>query len=262
MKKSKKNDSNKCRCTVGGVGIDFIGKKKAFKTAKTLTKYNKKHQITTPNPEQIVLAQKDEEFKNILNQADLAVPDGIGLVLGASFLYGNKKNQCRFKRVSGADLMIQLCKDAAKEGKSVFLLGGEAGVAKQAAAVVKNDFGVVEVGFWQGSINIKKETAAEKIKTKAKINQFKPDYLFVAYGAPFQEKWIANNLKELDVKVAMGVGGSFDYLAGKIKRAPLLIRKLGLEWLWRLLKEPWRWKRQLRLLKFIGLVLKEKISRN
>lgn len=109
-----------------------------------------------------------------------------------------------------------------------------------------------------GTQDISKETKEERKRVINKINDFRPHLLFVAYGAPYQELWIAKNLPLLRARVAMGVGGAFDYLAGKVPRAPKWIRNMGLEWLYRLIREPWRLKRQLALVKFIWLVLNEK----
>jgi len=132
------------------------------------------------------------------------------------------------------------------------------GVVKKAAEQLVKDNKGFKLDYFSGSQNIAKETEVEKKQAIAKINQFKPDFLFVGFGAPYQEQWIDHNLAELKVKVAMSVGGSFDYLAGKVNRAPVLLRRIGLEWFWRLLNQPWRIQRQLALIRFIFLVLTSK----
>lgn len=195
-----------------GVKISKVDYQSAMKAVERFLGDSKKRYIVTPNPEFIVRAQKDRQFCQILNRADLAVPDGAGLRVGT--------------RVTGTDLMIRLCELAAKKGYSIFLLGGRNGAAEEAAKRLKMRFANLNiVGTCEGD-------SPEGI--------IAADFLFVAYGAPKQERWIAENLSQIPVKVAMGVGGAFDFIAGKRKRAPRLLRRLGLEWLWRLVQEPQR----------------------
>lgn len=169
----------------------------------------KKHPffIVTPNPEQIVQAQEDEEFRQILNSADLAIADGWGLRLAGVKV-----------RVTGIELMEVLM----KTGGRVMLVGGKRG--------------------WP---------------EVAKINRQRPDYLFVGLGAPQQEKWIYRNLDKLQVGVVMAVGGAIDQLDDPSLRPPKWMDGVGLGWLYRLLRQPWRWRRQLRLLKFGWMVMKQ-----
>ena len=208
-----------------GVKVDRVTLPQALKIVDLwLISDRSKHYITTPNPEMIVAAQKDPAFKRILNAADLAIPDGAGLRLADP----------KLRRLSGADLMMALI----KKGYKTLLCGSKPGVAQKAA----KKLGVM--GISQPNLS--------------KINKIKPDLLFVALGHGKQEKWIAKNLPKLKVKVAMGVGGSLDYIAKPWLRAPLLIQTLGLEWLWRLILQPWRLKRQLSLLEFVYLVITNK----
>lgn len=191
-----------------------------------------KHYIVTPNPEFLVTAQKDPVFKKILNEADLSIPDGAGLKLSGKInpdLIGVKNT------VTGTDLMEKLIELSAEKGFAVGLLGGRNGVAEQTAERLKKKYSGLKINV----VN-------EKL--------IPVDILFVALGAPKQEKWIALNLSKIPVKVAMGVGGAFDYLSGRIPRAPRWIRKLGLEWLFRLMIQPWRIKRQLKLLHYLWLL--------
>ena len=204
-----------------GVKVDNVDLNQALKLVSGWLKTSKKHYITTPNPEMIVAAQKDNEFRRILNAADLAIPDGVGLRLADG----------RLRRLAGADLMLKLI----KKGYKTLLVGGQPGVA-QIAAKKLGVMGMTEPDM-------------------VKINKLKPQLLFVALGHGKQEKWIDKNLKKLKVKVAMGVGGALDYVAKPWLRAPKLLQLLGLEWLWRLIVQPWRIKRQLALFKFIYLVL-------
>lgn len=236
-----------------GIKINCISQKKAISLIKNWLKTDKQYQITTPNPEQIVLSNKDYRFKKILNKSALAIPDGIGILWAIKLL--NPKLD-RFERLSGTDLMLKICSLAANNGWRIFFLGGQNETAKNAAYNLRNK---IKVSYSTGAKDIKQLSPRENAAIIKKINSFKPHFLFVAYGAPWQEKWIADNLKKLDAKVAIGVGGGLDYLAGKLKRAPEFIRKIGLEWLWRLIKQPWRITRQLALVKFVYLVIKQKL---
>lgn len=189
--------------------------------------------VVTVNPEFVMLAQKDLEFKKILNAADLAIADGIGLKLA-----GVKEI------VPGRMVVEQLL----QKGYKVFYLG-----SRVAGEMAKKFGGQYD----DGHENIKLQMSNSQINDKIikKINQYKPDLLLVAYGAPWQEKWLFANRDSLRVKVGMGVGGAFDYLTGRVALPPEWISKTGLEWLWRLVHEPWRWRRQLNLVKFGWKVL-------
>ncbi len=233
--------------------VDILGVKISRADYVTATKEierflvdGKKHYIVTPNPEFVVLAQTDQEFRQILNQADLAIPDGVGLRVGT--------------RVTGTDLMIKLCGLAAKKGYSIFLLGGRNGVAEEAAKRLKAQFANLNiVGTCEAN---PKEVGAGAFEGTALQAKPSIDFLFVAYGAPKQEKWIARNLDKIPVRVAMGVGGAFDFIAGKRKRAPKFLRQLGLEWLWRLIQEPQRFPRILNaIIKFPLLVFLHKLKK-
>jgi len=179
------------------------------------------------------------------------------------------------ERISGTDLMEGLCQEAARRGWSVYLLGGPPGVAAAAAAKlkIKNE----KLKIWADSgpkleirnskligkskLAFRRNLAQRAIRNLVKrINSKHPDFLFVAFGMGKQEKFIWDNWPKLKVKLAMGVGGAFDYLSGRVPRAPIWVQKAGFEWLFRLAHEPWRLKRQLALLEFLWLVLKEKFS--
>jgi len=236
------------RLDILGVRVDFILLKKALSLIENWVNTNRKYQITTPNPEQIILSLSDYRFKKILNSSALAVADGAGLLWAAKRLYNLKNNKSDLKedkkgelqRLGGIDLMLSLCKLASKKRWRVFLLGGKKGSAKKAKLVLKKNFKNLVVFSFEGSLDVENQSKKELKTAINKINKKKPHLLFVAYGAPLQEKWIAENLKNLNVNIVMGVGGSFDYLSGKVKRAPQLLRKKGLEWLWRLSLQPWR----------------------
>ncbi len=202
-----------------GVKLDNISFEDAIKIVKNSFFSKKQIKIFTPNPEILLKAKKDKNFKEILNNADLLIPDGSGLV----FFSKIKKN------IPGIDFMLAICKLAEKENKKVFLLGGKNGVAQKTKDALKNMF---------FNINIC-EVSEDLSSCYNLIKNSNPDIIFVALGAPKQEIWISENLNKFPtIKVAMGVGGAFDILSGKIKRAPLFLRKIHLEWLWRFLKEP------------------------
>jgi N-acetylglucosaminyldiphosphoundecaprenol N-acetyl-beta-D-mannosaminyltransferase len=276
------------------VKVDLVDSPTTLKWTEKQVDYNKQGQIVTPNPEQVVLAGKDRAFKKVLNHASLSICDGAGLLWAIKFLdrvrnrfsesslrdsdgcVANKllgpnanisSKNCftlskahrivpNFKRLSGTDLMLALCQLAAQKHWRVFLLGGKEGVARETAKTLNTKYQILNTQYSSGSADIQHESVQDRDKIIKQINVFRPQLLFVAYGAPYQEKWIANNLPRLKVNVAMGVGGAFDYISGKIKRAPSWLQNLGLEWLYRLVQEPWRWRRQLSLVKFGWLVLK------
>lgn len=189
------------------------------------------HQICTVNPEFVMAAQQDSEFKHVLQQADLCVPDGIGLLFAAYWL-----RQPLRERVAGSDLIPMLAHEAAAQGWRIFLLGAAEGVAEQTAAILKsNNPNLLIAGTWAGSPD-----EAEEAEIVAKVVAARPQILWVAYGAPAQDKWIARNREKLNVPVMMGVGGAFDFITGKATRAPVWVQNLGLEWMHRLIQQPWR----------------------
>lgn len=225
--------------------------------------------IVTPNPEMIISASKDKEFTQILNNADLAVPDGMGLVW-ASRIWGTPLQE----RVAGTDLFVELCAESSRRGGRVFFLEGPEGLhsSAKAARVLKGKYPKLQIaGTFAGDgsphgdaetvrqINLStgsRLTLSEVERVNKSTNQ-PIDLLFVSYGHGKQERWIKRNLPKLDVKVAMGVGGAFDFVAGTQPRAPGLVRRLGFEWLYRLARQPGRIRRQLALLPFIFLTFRE-----
>ncbi len=205
------------------------------------------HQICTINPEFIIAAQNDLEFKRILNQAALNLPDGIGVVWAAK-----RKGHVLRERVAGSDLIYQLAARAAKTGWKIFLLGAADGVADQTAIKLRSIYPSVNiVGAWAGSPQPEADSEAVQ-----RIRATEADIVLVAYGAPKQDKWIDRNVARTGASVAIGVGGSFDFVVGTQRRAPQWIRRLNLEWLYRLVREPWRWRRQLALPRFVWKVIR------
>lgn len=217
--------------------------------------------IFTPNPEQVVMAKHDQAFAQNLKKADWLLPDGIGLVC-ASFLlkfFGKTDNQIQ-ARIVGVELVEHLLQTNYK----ALIIGGRdysGSFAGEALADIKSLKKIQNNLYWSAAFQEKaailpvEERALEKI-----IAKLKPDVVFVALGAPDQERWIIEHfdlLQTNQVKIAVAVGGSFDFIFAKVARAPQLWQKIGLEWLWRLIKQPWRGKRQLRLIEFIYLLIRE-----
>jgi len=199
-------------------------------------------QICTVNPEFVMIAQRDPNFYNILNRADLCLADGIGLLYAARVVRDKLPG-----RVTGSDGVPKIAALAAQQGWRLYLLGAADGVADRAAAALRLQYpGLQIVGTYSGSPH-----ADEEDEIVERVNAATPDILLVAYGAPAQDKWIARNAPRLNAKVAMGVGGTFDYLAGDVPMAPTWMRQAGLEWLYRLIRQPWRARRQLRLPMFV-----------
>ncbi|MEM7344138.1 MAG: WecB/TagA/CpsF family glycosyltransferase [Chloroflexota bacterium] len=193
------------------------------------------HQLATVNPEFVVEAQQDEAFRRIINQAALALPDGIGLLKAATFL-GEPPIP---ERVPGSDLVIKLAELSHQKGYRIYFLGAQEGVAEQAINCLKVDYPNLQVaGFYAGS-----PALADNEAIVQRILPTQADILMVAYGAPKQDKWIARNLERLQIPVCIGVGGSFDFIAGVATRAPRWIQRMQLEWLHRLIFQPWRWRR-------------------
>lgn len=227
------------------VRVDKVNMGQALKLTEEMLKDKGKHYIVTPNLEFILAAQKDEEFRRILNQADLAIPDSSHL----GWLSRNK----HFPVVTGTDLMEKLCELASKRGFRVGFLGGRNEVAERCAECLAKKYPGLKIGFAEDG-PVVDENGLPKGQN-GQTYKFAPvDILFVAFGQGKQEKWIAKNLDKLPVKAAMGVGGAFDYLSGSIPRAPFWLRRLGLEWLFRLIIQPWRIKRQLNILKLFYLI--------
>lgn len=210
--------------------------------------------IYTPNTEIVMEAKDDDKLRDLLNKGDLIIPDGIGLIYGAKI----KKRPLK-ERVTGFDTSMKMLEIAEKQGYSIYLLGGKEGVAKTAGENIKKEYPNIKVvghqhGFFKGShLGLKDEEEEKKIIEE--INNLNPDIIFVALGFPRAEIWIDSNRHKLSGRVIIGNGGVMDILAGNAKRAPEIFQKLGLEWLYRLIKEPSRIKRQVAIPKFMLHIL-------
>lgn len=204
------------------------------------------HHVCTTNPEFMIMAQHDPNFAHILKRADLCIPDGTGLLWAADVLKTPLP-----ERVTGSDGVPRIAQEAARLGWRLFFLGAAEGIAEEAANILRAQFdGLQVVGTYSGSPTPDEEQAIVEM-----VNASHADILFVAYGAPEQDKWIARNTPRLNVKMAMGVGGTFDFIVGRVPRAPQWMQAYRLEWLYRLYKEPWRIWRMLRLPRFVLAVL-------
>ncbi|OGG29430.1 hypothetical protein A2973_04190 [Candidatus Gottesmanbacteria bacterium RIFCSPLOWO2_01_FULL_49_10] len=265
----------------------YLGKSSAI-SSQLSAKQKKPLIVATPNPEQIVLAQRDKHFAQILNEADVAIPDGVGLVTAMWLLEKRSAvsgQRSALKRIPGVEFMEDLVRLAAERGYPVALIGGRAGVAAEALEClqVRNpgpkgwamDPGELHLGSLGDLDNL-----SNLKNTTEKIRSTGTRLVFVGLGAPKQEYFIEklktqnsnlkietqnSNLQKIQGEntssiVLMSVGGSFDIIAGKTPRAPLILRAIGVEWLWRLVREPWRWRRQVSLVQFLWLVLGEKFA--
>jgi N-acetylglucosaminyldiphosphoundecaprenol N-acetyl-beta-D-mannosaminyltransferase len=230
------------------VPISNINREKAKKNILTWLYEEKSRMVFTPNSEMVMAAQEDEKLKTVLGAADMVIPDGIGVVWASK--YSEQKLE---ERVAGCDLAQELLKELAGTDRTVYLLGGAPGVADKAAKnMCAKHQGLKIIGAQHGYFKQEEERIIiENIKA------LKPDLLLVALSVPRQEKWIYDHKDELGVKVAMGVGGTVDIMAGTVKRAPLVFQKLGLEWLHRLIKQPTRIVRMMQLPIFAITVIKK-----
>lgn len=206
--------------------------------------------VLTANPEIVMLANENQAFRTIVEQA-YVVPDGIGIVYAAKWT-----NQPIHERVTGVELVEALMEEADKKQWNVYLLGASPEVIQLAAQKLENRFPNAHiVGYRDGYFRQdEEEQIVQEIASK------KTHLLFVAMGSPKQDQWLARYRDQLQASLMMGVGGTFDVISGKVKRAPMLWQKLNLEWLYRLLATPSRWKRQLAIPRFVWTVLKEKWS--
>lgn len=224
-----------------GVLVDHVTMAEAIERAKGFLQEAGSHVIFTPNSEIIMLAHQDRDFCNTLNSANLIVPDGIGVVYASRIVKAPLP-----ERVAGFDLSCRLIEEAGRAGYRVYFFGGKPGVAELAAEkLVAKHPNLQVVGCADGYFDEEKEK-----QIIADIQEKQPDILFVCLGAPKQEKWIAAHREELGVRLLLGVGGSLDVWAGTVERAPENYQKAGLEWLYRLMKQPSRFFRMMALPKF------------
>ncbi|MFD0681450.1 MULTISPECIES: WecB/TagA/CpsF family glycosyltransferase [unclassified Paenibacillus] len=236
--------------TVSIMGVPF-SKLNLQQTIKKLTvqldkQEGKLFQLITANPEIVMVAKQDELLRTIISQSGMITADGIGIVLAAKW-----QGEPLEERVTGFDIFTGLLKAGNEKGYSIYLLGADEETSRKASEVIAEQYPGVRVVGRQNGFFGKEEEAG----VVASIGAAKPDILVVAMGAPYSEKWIYKYKKDLKAKVAFGIGGSLDVLAGKVKRAPVAWQKLNLEWLYRLLSQPSRLRRQLVLPRFALKIL-------
>ena len=252
------------RINIAGVHFDPVRYDDVLMAVEVFVHSERQHMIVTPNPEMVVNALGHPKFKSLLNAASLSIPDGIG-ILWAAYYLSQSRSKSRFaeffrvlaslfkvlikskaiysilpQRVTGSDLLLKIVERSQQTRWRIFLLGAAPGVAEAAVnRLLKRYPRAIFAGSFAGT-----PAHSHEDELVQRINITQPDILFVAYGSPAQEEWVARNLEKLTtVKVAIGVGGAIDFAAGRAKRAPLFMQRFGLEWLWRLCRQPSRWGR-------------------
>lgn len=233
--------------TLLGVRVDDVTTDEALALMESYAGGGAPRQVCTVNPEFIMMAQSDEAFRRVLAESALNLPDG-GFLRWAARRKGARLRE----RVTGSDTLPLFAERAARAGYRLFFLGAAEGIAQRAAEVLCTRYaGLAIAGCYTGTPAVADEEAIV-----ARVRAANPDALFVAYGAPRQDLWIARNAARLGVPLLMGVGGTFDFIAGAVPRAPAWMRRLDLEWLYRLARQPWRWRRQLAIWRFAWLTLR------
>jgi N-acetylglucosaminyldiphosphoundecaprenol N-acetyl-beta-D-mannosaminyltransferase len=222
------------RISILGIPVDNVTEDEAVAQITAWLAQGGAHQLVTVNPEFVMEAQHNAAFRRVLLNADLATPDGFGLLLAARWQDTPLRG-----RATGVALVQRIAALAAARGYRLFLLGAAPGVAEQAAVVLEHRYpGLTIAGCYAGTPHPRHAPVLRQIIAAAR-----PDVLLVAYGHPRQDLWIAANQPHLQIPLAMGVGGVFDYLTGRVPLAPAWLRRLGLEWLYRLARQPRRWRR-------------------
>lgn len=238
------------KTNVLGIQFDNLTREEARQAGRELLRGSDFHYVVTPNPEFLLAAEKDLEFQKILNRADLVLPDGIGVVYSAKILGTPLK-----ERVAGFDFACDMLEELNELGGRLYLLGAKPGVAEEAAAKIVEQHPKIVIcgthdGYFKESDPVAREVAAAQ-----------PDLLFVCLGAPKQEKWMAKNGAATGARLLCGLGGSLDVFAGVVERAPKFWTDHGLEWFYRLCKEPRRIGRMMKLPLFLIHVKQEKRHR-
>jgi len=231
-----------------GIPFSVMGMDETVSYCEDLIRTGNAHHVITANPEIVMLARKDEGLRNIIEGAQLVTCDGTGIVWASKYTDFSAK-----ERVAGFDLTMRLLNLSAERGFSVYFVGAKPEIIKKAVENLQELLPALQVaGYHHGYFR-----AGDEQKICDDIQDKQPTILFVAMGAPKQEFWIAEHLPQLNVSLALGIGGSLDVLAGAVKRAPLFWQKVRLEWLYRFIKQPSRWKRMLVLPEFVYRVLKD-----
>lgn len=238
-----------------GISIQPLTKKEILEKIKKYILLTESFaHVVSLNPENVVLANEAKDFMEVIRAAQIRIIDGVGIVLAGQIL-----NIDVGERLTGVDLMSDLVKEASRMRLRVVLIGGEANLAERLADCYNRAYPEAKFIGLQAIKKIKNPKKEEEDKLFSIVAEYKPHLLFAAFGSPDQELWLYRNRAYLKGVVCMGVGGAFEFLGHEIRRAPARIRIIGLEWLFRLILQPWRWRRQLRLIKFMWLVVKERL---
>lgn len=241
------------RVEILGVLVDDVTEQEALDILACYIRSGEPRKVVTPNPEIVMGAVGDASYRVTLNAADLALPDGIGLLFAARVAGTPLRAHVR-----GTDVVMRLAERSVGEKWRWFLLGAQPGVAAEAAEQLGARFpGLQIVGTLSGT----PDPSGDHEAREAIAAVWPVDVLLVAYGAPLQERWIERNARLVGVPVQVGVGGVLDFAAGRSPRAPVWIRRIELEWAYRLLTEPWRWRRQLALPRFALLAIWRRLTR-
>ena len=242
------------KINVAGVLIDSVTKAEAIDRIDGFIKSGRSHYVVTPYSELIVFADQDKNYQDVLNHADLSLPDGIGILWAAKYLslppttynllttlasiifFPSYIRTVIKEQISGSRFIFDIAKLASDKNYSISLVGGADNVAQLSANKLKQLYPVLNIKLALSSQDFNEQLVQQ-------IAQYNSDILLIAYSPPKQETWIANNLNNLNSRVVIGLGGTFDYLAGKRPSAPRFLAQIGLEWLWRLITQPWRIKR-------------------
>lgn len=253
------------------------------------SEYSSPVRIVTANPEFAVLASTNPEFFKAIVCAHVQIADGVGLLIASKFLELKKNFKTNLlsmvsifpflwlyatllfivgkvgtfpikEKITGVDLIDDLCARAVGEDWRICFIGGWDGVGERAAEFLSNKYPGLTIKSFSGSPNVARETSTEWLALLSQIKEFSPTIIFVAYGFPQQEYWIARHLENLPGKLVVGVGGALDMIAGQLKRAPLSLQRLGLEWLWRFFLQPTRWRRIFRALVVFPLLIFKQVN--
>ncbi len=236
------------RVDVLGIPVDLVTTPQVLREVRRAVVHQRRLHIVTVNAEFVVHARQNLAFRRVLEDADLATADSAGILWAL-----RRQGYYLHYRVGGSDLVWSMSLQAAEFGHRIFFLGGGPGVAEAAAGQLVDTFPELQIaGTHAGRPNIGDEAAIVHL-----IRRSKADLLFVAFGAPEQDQWLARNQSRTGAPVALGVGGSLDYIAGRTRRAPVWMRQNQLDWLWRLTQQPWRWRRMLALPRFAWLVWRD-----
>ncbi|MCA9408049.1 MAG: WecB/TagA/CpsF family glycosyltransferase, partial [Candidatus Omnitrophica bacterium] len=229
------------KVNICGTDIDNVSMEEVLQAIERYIRAGSCEYVVTPNVDHLIKLREDEEFRRIYADSAIRIPDGMPLIWASRYL----KTPLR-QKVSGSDLVLEICKLSDYKGYRLFFLGGEPPAAQLAKEKLETQFKSIQIcGVYSPPFGFEYDKA-ENQKIVQMIKEVKPDILLVGLGAPKQEKWINRYYKELEVPVSIGVGITFGFISGMVKRAPIWMQKKGLEWLWRLLNEPKRlWKRYL-----------------